>query len=322
MLNDRLVASLAGVFALGLGGCSSLTETAAMPAELYTVNISENVVIEDEVQTRVVRFRVAWPDSDASLPLIVFSHGALCDPDTYAPVTDYWAARGFVVVAPVHIDAPATGAGGENLPPPILIGSRVRETSLVLDEIEAIRGQLDGFRGEIDTSRAVIAGHSFGGMIAMLKTGLQLKGNLPPTADERFSAVVVMSGVGPMAPITDENSFAGLSLPMIANGGSLDVGNIGSGEIFPWEWRMSPYSLAPEGDKYALEIDNADHFLGGLIGGKTTDNPPDPDALDWIRTAQAEFLDAYVKDDQAARDRLVNTNWKRSSDGRAVLKTK
>jgi len=305
---------------LGLAGCASLPPED--PASLYPVQVSDDVVIEDELQQRLVRFRVTWPDGDGAFPLVVFSHGALCNPDTYAPVTDYWAARGYVVVAPVHIDAPVTGEGGENLPPPMLIGSRIREMSLALDEIGAIRSQLDGFAGEIDMSRIGAAGHSFGGMITMLKTGMSLKGNLPPTLDERFSVAVVMSGVGPMPPITDEASFNGLELPLIANGGSLDLGNTGQGKIYPWEWRMSPYSLAPAGSKYALEIDGADHFLGGLIGGKATDNDPDAEALELIRRAQADFLDAYLRNDAAALARLENTNWKRASDGRATFKTR
>ena len=137
----------------------------------------------------------------------------------------------------------------------------------------------------------------------------------------RFRAAVVMSGVGPM-PQMAEGAFAGLTRPLLASGGTLDEGNVGSGETFPWEWRMSPFSLAPPGDKYALVLDHADHYLGGLICRAERGGEDDPGGLAIVRAVQAAFLDAYLKDDAAARRFLATADVAALTAGRARLERK
>ena len=45
-----------------------------------------------------VQVRISTPLSSAGLPIVLFSHGFGSSMDGYAPLTDYWAAHGFVVV--------------------------------------------------------------------------------------------------------------------------------------------------------------------------------------------------------------------------------
>ena len=101
---------------------------------------------------------------------------------------------------------------------------------------------------------------------------------------------------------------------MSATGGTRDVGNVGSGEIYPWEWRMSPYALAPEGNKYALVMNEGGHFLGGLICRSDADSAPDQTALSEIQRATTLFLDAYIKnrsDALTALQQLVGARGRR-----------
>ena len=118
------------------------------------------------------------------------------------------------------------------------------------------------------------------------------------------------------------NAFDGLTQPLIASGGTLDEGNVGTGEIYPWEWRMSAYTLAPAGDKYAVVLQDADHYLGGLICRSNKGGEDDPVAVEVVRAAQTAFLDAYVKRDQAALEWLRTYDFGAMSDGRATLEYK
>ena len=121
-----------------------------------------------------------------------------------------------------------------------------------------------------------------------------------------------------MAP----NAFTGLTGPLIASGGTLDEGNVGTGEIFPWQWRMSGYIDSPPGDKYSLVLNDADHYLGGMICRDNKGGVADPVAVDSVRAAQTAFLDAYVKQDAKAKDWLRSADFAASSGERATFEYK
>jgi hypothetical protein len=110
--------------------------------------------------------------------------------------------------------------------------------------------------------------------------------------------------------------------PLIASGGTLDEGNVGTGEIFPWQWRMAPYLLAPAGDKYYLALENSDHYLGGLICRDSKGGEDDPVAVEVVRSAQTAFLDAYIKDDRQAENWLRSGDFEALSQGRASFEFK
>ena len=285
---------------------------------------TETLTLTDPVQQRDVSFRFHVPAGDGPFPLVVYSHGAFCSPAMYDRITLQWAGHGYAVLLPQHLDALDSPNPMANPDRQKLLSSRVRELSLAVDragEIGASRGNKD----LLDIERVAVAGHSFGAMIAAIKLGLRLKPGeyvFPgATADERFRAAVIMSGVGPLFPMTDD-AFAGLTRPLIASGGTLDEGNVGMGEIYPWEWRMSPYTRAPPGQKYSLVLDEADHYLGGLICRGDRGGEADPDAVRVVAAVTLAFLDAYVRDDESAKDWLHRVDLATLTDGRASFARK
>ena len=205
-----------------------------------------------------------------------------------------------------------------------LLSSRIRDMTFVLDALDAIEAGAQ-LPGRADRERVAVAGHSFGGMISMVKSGLYLKEGeyIYPgaPADERFAATVVMSGVGPMQQMAS-NAFDGLTRPLMASGGSLDKGNVGTGETFPWEWRLSGFTLAPAGDKYFVAIDDADHYLGGLICRKRRGGEADPDGVAINRALSTAFLDAYIKDDNDANEFLKTADVSVLTGGRVRFERK
>ena len=302
----------------------------------YAVSKNDGLILNDPIQDRDVHMRISWPAKTADngpYPVVVFSHGAFCYPQQYMRVTDFWASHGYIVISPDHLDSP----NGPKMRPvdiPKMLVSRTRDMSFVLDSLTDIEVQIPELAGQIDHTRAAVAGHSFGGMIAMLKTGLKMESQVDGASvdltDDRFTAAVVMSGVGqmkpmkglPQVPTMSADAFSGLKTALIASGGTLDEGNVGTGEIFPWEWRMSPYRLAPAGDKYEVVVENADHYLGGLICRDNKGGEDDPVAVEVVRSAQTAFLDAYIKQNQAALGWLRTTDFAAMSDGRATLEYK
>jgi dienelactone hydrolase len=264
------------------------------------------------------------PAGTGPYPVIVFSHGSLCSFALYDRITAYWAAQGYIVIMPQHLDAL------ENPPPDWppdlrkLLSSRIRDLSFVLDalpELAACAGDPDLF----DDRHVAAAGHSFGALTALIKAGLALKPGeyvfAGSAADARFKAGISISGVGPLPPLADD-AFAHLNTPVLVTGGTRDEGNIGAGPVFPWEWRMSAYTLAKPGDKYSLVLNDADHYLGGLIARTDRGGEADPDGVAIVAAVTTAFLDASIKKLQPAADWLATADVPHLTGGRATLKHK
>jgi pimeloyl-ACP methyl ester carboxylesterase len=327
MARVRATLLLAAVLAAGCAGSgytgSEYNGLYSVEPGPYEARIVESLAVFDPVQDREVTLRVIYPDAEGPFPLVVFSSGMFCYPQMYDRITAHWVSHGYVVVLPNHLDSPNMG----KIKPEYLarlLSSRIRDMSFVLDDLEEIEAGLD-ITGRIDPERVAAAGHSFGGMISMAKSGLTLKEGeyIYPgqPADARFQAAVVMSGVGPMKQMTD-NAFDGLTGPLISSGGSLDVGNVGTGEIFPWEWRLSGYTLAPDGDKYFVALEDADHYLGGLICRDNQGGEADPDGVAINRSMSTAFLDAYIKEKADAKKYLNTADIAALTGGRVRFERK
>jgi dienelactone hydrolase len=332
-MSQRRLRAWAALLIIAVYGCAK-TGTQIDPSQLrqagpYAVMAVDPVIVHDVVQNRDVSLRVTYPDGAGPFPVIVFSHGAFCYPQLYAEITDHWVSHGYIVVLPNHLDSPNNG----KLSPGALqslMSSRIRDMSFVLDALDRIEAQVSDMRGKTDRAHMAVAGHSFGGMITMIKSGLTVEnpkdGIKADYSDDRFDAAVVLSGVGPTSmvdgTVVSENAFSGLAGPLFASGGTRDEGNVGTGEKFPWQWRMSGYVLAPPGDKYYLVLEDADHYLGGLLCRENRGGEADPEAVEIVRMANTAFLNAYLKGDAAAKRFLRDTDFTTLTNGRAQFEYK
>lgn len=310
--------SLALLAVAGLAGCTAPAPRDYLARPGGTTAIGTALLAISEPRSgRELPVRVAYPQAPGPHPVVVFSHGAQCYAQHYAVITDIWAARGYVVILPDHLDSP------NNPVPPqpdrdLLLRQRIADLAAALDGVGEIAARA-GVPGGVDAGRVAIAGHSFGGMLAMIKAGLPVlgPGGQPEShRHPRVKAAVIMSGVGPLPGITTEAGYAALTLPLIATGGTLDIGDVGGPVKFPWEWRLSGYDLAPPGDKYRVALENGDHYLGGLLCLPNRGGPPDPEGARLDAALTLAFLDAYLRDDAAARRYLQTADIAARSGGR------
>ena len=227
-----------------------------------------------------------------------------------------------------HLDSPNLGKINPRVLP-ILQEARAKDLSFVLDSLDDIEVSIPEFAGKLDRERFAVAGHSFGGMISEVMVGAPITrpdGEVVSYADERFDAAVIISGVGPATMVDKsrltEAAFDSINRPLFASGGTLDTGNVGTREQFPWEWRMSPYTLSPPEDKYSLVLENGDHYLGGEICRPNRGGDNDPQGVEIVRVLNTAFLDAYVKNDSAAKEFLRTVDVSSITSGRAALEYK
>jgi dienelactone hydrolase len=290
----------------------------AQPGPYQSV-VATPVEIDIPERDRKLLLRISYPDSSGVFPLIVFFHGALCSGDGYAALADHWASHGYVVILPSH-PAMMLGDGGDMEQRLKTFREQIADMSSVLDSLAAITVQVEPLRDAIDPTRVAAAGHSMGALIATIVSGLtrlEADGSHSSLRDDRFDVAVLLSGPGPM-PTTPENAWESVTLPILVTTGTRDHANRG-GEGATWEWRLGAFRLTPPGDKFGLVIDQADHFLGGLICTDRAEGTPDTEAFTIVKSVSTAFLDDYLKQDATARTYLHDSTISDATNGRAQL---
>ncbi|MEU0781655.1 chlorophyllase [Streptomyces sp. NPDC006173] len=238
--------------------------------------------------------RVSAPVAGERLPIVVFAHGFGSTPDGYAPLVDYWSARGFVVVQATHLDSkrPAVPIGDPRKPDVWL--HRVRDMKRILDELDTVEAAVPGLAGRTDHSRIVAAGHSFGGQTAGILVGLRVTdprtGMAEDLSDGRVMASVQLATAGKggdeLTPYAHENlpwlrdqDFSHITAPQLVVAGDED--EVGLSTRGP-DWTVDPYLLSGSTHKSLLTVHGGQHFLGGISGygvAETTDENPERVAL-------------------------------------------
>ncbi|WP_409464226.1 alpha/beta hydrolase family protein [Amycolatopsis sp. GA6-003] len=246
--------------------------------------------------------RVSAPAAGADLPVLVFSHGFSSSLDGYAPLADYWAAHGFVVVQPTHLDSSTRALPAEDPRTPNIWRLRVEDLRHVLDQLDAVEAALPGLSGRVDHSRIAVAGHSWGAQSASMLLGarvVEADGSVgEDLSDPRVSVGVLfaLAGTGgaDLSPFAAEHfpfmspDFSGLKAPALFVAGDRDDSML---SVRGPDWFTDAYRLSP-GEKSLLTLFGAEHSLGGITGygvQETTDESPERVAL------QQRLTTAYLR---------------------------
>ncbi|MER7686991.1 chlorophyllase [Streptomyces sp. NPDC097610] len=271
--------------------------------------------------------RVSAPVTGSDLPVILLSHGQgysnhLSSLNGYAPLANFWAAHGFVVIQPTHLSSrtlsldPATPGG------PLHWRSRAEDMTRILDQFDVIEAAAPQLLGRLDHDKVAVAGHSMGGHTASLLLGARLTdpddGTEVNLAEPRIKAGVLLAAPGrggdAVTEFVAENysffsttDFSEMTTPALVVAGDKDASTHLT--VRGPDWHTDPYFLSP-GPKSLLTLFDAEHGLGGVSGydvAETTDENPGRvsavQRLTWayLRTALHPGDSAW----QAARDALA-----------------
>ena len=231
--------------------------------------------------------RVTAPASGRNLPIILFSHGNGASLHSYGPLVDYWAAHGFVVIQPTHLDARMLGLRPDDPRKPELWRFRGEDLKRILDHLDLVEAAVPGLSGRLDRQRLAVAGHSWGAQTAGMLLGARLADPVDGTevnmVDSRIKAGILLAAPGrggtDLKPATAAQfpflhpDFAHMTPPTLVVAGDKDISHM---TPRGWDWRADAYFLSP-GPKCLLTLFGAEHSLGGIPGyeaKETTDENP------------------------------------------------
>ncbi|MFF5082558.1 alpha/beta hydrolase family protein [Actinoplanes sp. NPDC000266] len=227
--------------------------------------------------------RVTAPTAGENLPVVVFSHGFGSSLDGYAPLADHWAANGFVVVQPTHLDSRTLALPPSDPRTPLIWKIRVQQLSRIIDELDLIESVIPG---TIDRDRIAVSGHSWGAQSAGMLLGARVDGDDFAVPDPRVKAGVLLAaaGKGGLVPFAEEHfafmnpDFSTMTTPALIIAGDNDQSALTTRGP---DWFTDAYFQSPS-PKSLLTVVGAEHSLGGVSGynaAETTDESPDRVAL-------------------------------------------
>ena len=257
-----------------------------------------------------MQVRVSAPVTGSELPVLLLSHGHgnsnhLSSLNGYAPLASFWAAHGFAVIQPTHLDSATLGLRDADDPEaPLYWRSRAEDMKRILDQLDVIEATVPQLPGRLDRSRVAVAGHSMGGHTASMLLGARLTdprdGAVVNLTEPRIKAGVLLAAPGRGGDALSEFAaehysffstmdFSAMTTPALVVAGDKDAS--AHLTVRGPDWHTDPYVLSP-GPKSLLTLFGAEHGLGGVAGydaAETTDENPE------LVAAVARLTWAYLR---------------------------
>ncbi|MEU6553412.1 chlorophyllase [Streptomyces sp. NPDC046915] len=267
-------------------------DTISSPVPVLSVS---PVVLSAPDRAVDLRIRVSAPVTGSDLPVILLSHGQghsnhLSSLNGYAPLADFWAAHGFVVIQPTHLSSRTLSLDPGTPGAPLYWRSRAEDMKRILDRLDAVEAAVPQLLGRLDRGKVAVAGHSMGGHTASLLLGARVTdpddGTEVDLSDPRIKAGVLLAAPGrggdAVTEFVAENysfflstDFSRMTTPTLVVAGDKDAS--AHLTVRGPEWHTDPYHLSP-GPKSLLTLFDAEHGLGGISGydvAETTDENPE-----------------------------------------------
>ncbi|MEU2084835.1 chlorophyllase [Streptomyces albus] len=274
-----------------MSSSTSTTGITGTPAPVLSVS---PVVLPAPDRPVDLQVRVSAPVSGDDLPIVLLSHGQgysnhLSSLNGYAPLANFWAAHGFVVIQPTHLSSATLNLAPDTPGAPMFWRSRAEDMTRILDRLDEIEAAVPQLGGRLNRDKVAVAGHSMGGHTASLLLGARLTdpddGTVVDLSEPRITAGVLLATTGRGGDVLTETvvenwpffkttDFSRMTTPTLVVAGDKD--DSAHLTVAGPDWHADPYVLAP-GPKTLLTLFGAEHGLGGISGydvAETTDENP------------------------------------------------
>ncbi len=263
-----------------------------------------------------LELRLTAPANGDKLPIVLLSHGYgpsnyIPSKDGYAPLVQFWAERGFVVIQPTHASSRVGGLPSDSPGAPFFWRERVEEIKAILNQLAEIERQAPALAGRMDHLRIGAVGHSFGGHTVGLLLGAQVDGE--DFSDPRITAGVLLTTPGRGGKdMTPESAarfpffdvdFSTLSTRSLVVCGDMDIPHFTTRGP---EWHADAFYDAP-GAAALLTLHGVGHGLGGIAGldAKETETEA-PDILETTKRMTLAWLCTNLGVDNGAWSNAIH----------------
>jgi dienelactone hydrolase len=258
------------------------SETAAV-----VISVSPIVIAAPERGVDL-QLRVSAPAKGKKLPIIIFAHGYGSSMNDYAPLVNYWASNGFVVIQPTFLDSKTLGIAPKDPRTPNIWRFRVQDMKRILDQLDLIEKERTGLKGRLDRSKIAAVGHSYGAQTVGMLLGARVigaDGKLgEDMSDSRIKAGILLSAAGnggkDLTPFAAANfpfmnpSFEQMTKPTLVIAGDKDKSMLSTRGA---DWFTDAYTRSSN-NKWLITLFGGEHLLGGISGynvKETTDENPE-----------------------------------------------
>ncbi|WP_082491472.1 alpha/beta fold hydrolase [Pedobacter sp. Leaf194] len=277
----------------------------------------------------VLEIKVTAPASGGDLPVILLSHGHgasnfLSSYRGYAPLVDYYASQGFVVIQPTHQDSKTLALETNGPEGALFWKSRAEDLIFIIDNLRQILSGIKDLNERTDINNIAAVGHSMGGHTVAMLAGMQVYDPVSckfvGIAEPRINAFVMFGTPGngediaewasERYPILKGTEFSKMQREVLVVAGDHDSSNLFSTRD---DWRMDAYHASP-GPKTLLTVFGSGHMLGGISGY---------DALETAQTndenpGTVKFVGEITSDYIRTRFYPENKSWENTTN--ALLK--
>jgi dienelactone hydrolase len=234
-----------------------------------------------------LQVRISAPIAGDRLPIVIFSHGNGQSLYAYGPLANHWAANGFVVIQPTHLDSRMLGLAPDDPRRPNIWRFREEDLLRILEALDLIEAALPPIRGRLDRERIAVAGHSWGGQTASTLLGAThpdpADGSVVNRKDSRVRAGVLLTVPGrgeDLHPHAAQKfpfmhpDFTNMKAPTLVIAGDNDQSGM---TVRGPNWWRDAYDGSPS-PKALFTAFGGEHSLGGISNyeaRETTDERPE-----------------------------------------------
>ncbi len=170
--------------------------------------------LKDQSRQRQVPVDIYWSTAaTAAKPVIVLSHGLTSVRTDLRYIAEHLASYGYVVAAVEHVGSNEANArlaffGKKPFLKAEEFLDRPKDISFVLDELARLNRTSNPLQGKLDSDRAVVIGHSFGGGTALSIAGAELQiERIKQQCSSNIATLSIGEGIQCFAQGLPENNY-------------------------------------------------------------------------------------------------------------------